>query len=373
MSIKVITEKETQLIRMLAQCTEALKATTQERDAAQAEVIEQARLCGMGGEREAALLGKVAVLAQERDALRLIERGMELTINELESSRDTYQVAADELAAENKVLRDAWSAEPVAWMRPSEEGYDSAFRDHATVVACTGNPWTGWVPLYLRPTAPEQQEEPVAEIVIDENGYLTTRFVGSYSPNSGEKLYLHPPAAPEQPLTQEDIQVLIKQVDKEWHEDDNVPDEWAERFARAIEAHIKESSRNMLDGTDPTTAVPIADLARAIEQVEKAEPVAWCVSYDGKTPYSNLSDDIEYVQNACRVVGGTAIVMPLYAYPPTAPAQPLTCAWTRDDDESSTWASSCGELWSFIDGGPDENNVAYCHHCGGKVIKEASL
>ena len=44
--------------------------------------------------------------------------------------------------------------EPVAWMRPSEEGYDSAFRDHRTVMICTGNPWTGWIPLY---TAPPQR------------------------------------------------------------------------------------------------------------------------------------------------------------------------------------------------------------------------
>ena len=41
--------------------------------------------------------------------------------------------------------------EPVAWMRPSEEGYDSAFRDHSTVMGCTGNPWTGWIPLYTTP------------------------------------------------------------------------------------------------------------------------------------------------------------------------------------------------------------------------------
>lgn len=45
--------------------------------------------------------------------------------------------------------------EPVAWMRPSKDGYDSAFRDHSTVVRCTGNPWAGWVPLY---TTPPQQE-----------------------------------------------------------------------------------------------------------------------------------------------------------------------------------------------------------------------
>lgn len=41
--------------------------------------------------------------------------------------------------------------EPVAWMRPSDEGYDSAFRDHRTIVACTGNKWEGWIPLYTHP------------------------------------------------------------------------------------------------------------------------------------------------------------------------------------------------------------------------------
>jgi hypothetical protein len=55
-----------------------------------------------------------------------------------------------------------------------------------------------------------------------------------------------------------------------------------------------------------------------------------------------------------------------------ADAQPKTCTWTLDDDESGTWASSCGELWSFIDDGPDENRVSYCHHCGGKVVKGES-
>jgi len=45
-----------------------------------------------------------------------------------------------------------------------------------------------------------------------------------------------------------------------------------------------------------------------------------------------------------------------------------TCTWALDDEESGTWASSCGELWSFIDGGPAENRVSYCHHCGGKVV-----
>ena len=72
--------------------------------------------------------------------------------------------------------------------------------------------------------------------------------------------------------------------------------------------------------------------------------------------------------------------------PLTAPARPMhkpatspawsdapTCEWKPDDSESGTWASGCGELWSFIDGGPTENRVRFCHGCGRPVVvKEQS-
>ena len=47
-----------------------------------------------------------------------------------------------------------------------------------------------------------------------------------------------------------------------------------------------------------------------------------------------------------------------------------TCTWTEQDDKDmpGTYESSCGEMWSFIDGGIKENRVTYCHHCGGKVV-----
>jgi hypothetical protein len=44
---------------------------------------------------------------------------------------------------------------------------------------------------------------------------------------------------------------------------------------------------------------------------------------------------------------------------------PRVCMWSLDDNDMGIWRSSCGELWSFIDGGPSENRVSYCHHCGG--------
>ena len=47
-----------------------------------------------------------------------------------------------------------------------------------------------------------------------------------------------------------------------------------------------------------------------------------------------------------------------------------TCTWTEQDDKDmpGTYESSCGEMWSFIEGGLKENRVTYCHYCGGKVV-----
>lgn len=58
-----------------------------------------------------------------------------------------------------------------------------------------------------------------------------------------------------------------------------------------------------------------------------------------------------------------------YAAAGAAPATKVPeCRWSLDDDESNTWMSSCGELWAFVDDGPVENRVTFCHHCGGTVV-----
>lgn len=48
---------------------------------------------------------------------------------------------------------------------------------------------------------------------------------------------------------------------------------------------------------------------------------------------------------------------------------PEICEWKQDPDYElgDTYHSSCGELWSFVDGGPKENRVSYCHNCGKSV------
>lgn len=57
-----------------------------------------------------------------------------------------------------------------------------------------------------------------------------------------------------------------------------------------------------------------------------------------------------------------------------ANAEPTGCQWTQDPDfeMGDTYHSACGDVWSFTDGGPADNNVRYCHGCGKPVtlIKE---
>jgi hypothetical protein len=161
---------------------------------------------------------------------------------------------------------------------------------------------------------------------------------------------------------------------------------------------MKQAVMLLRDGPDNHVQEAVDLLCQAIEQAGKVEPVAWVgeiaegaqLLLDKPTMW----DAVELYTHpptapaqpvlhglSLAVIGlkhfGNPIPQEWYAAAKellsTAPAQPLTCAWTLDDEESGTWASSCGELWSFIDGGPDENRVSYCHHCGGKVIKGASL
>lgn len=46
------------------------------------------------------------------------------------------------------------------------------------------------------------------------------------------------------------------------------------------------------------------------------------------------------------------------------------CQWREEDPWGpmpDTYATDCGEMWSFVDGGPAENRVKFCHRCGKPV------
>ena len=41
------------------------------------------------------------------------------------------------------------------------------------------------------------------------------------------------------------------------------------------------------------------------------------------------------------------------------------CEWREDMD--GLYATACGEVWEFIDGGPAENKARFCPYCGGAI------
>ena len=43
--------------------------------------------------------------------------------------------------------------------------------------------------------------------------------------------------------------------------------------------------------------------------------------------------------------------------------------WQSDDDSPDTWEGTCGAMWTFTDGGPKDNQQAYCPQCGGVCIE----
>jgi hypothetical protein len=40
------------------------------------------------------------------------------------------------------------------------------------------------------------------------------------------------------------------------------------------------------------------------------------------------------------------------------------CEWKQD---SGIWLTKCGRSWDFFIGGPADNDVKYCHHCGRPI------
>ena len=50
-----------------------------------------------------------------------------------------------------------------------------------------------------------------------------------------------------------------------------------------------------------------------------------------------------------------------------APLLPGTCEWAEDDN--GNWFTSCDNAFTFIDGTPSENSMAFCCYCGCKLVE----
>ena len=44
------------------------------------------------------------------------------------------------------------------------------------------------------------------------------------------------------------------------------------------------------------------------------------------------------------------------------------CEWTLDNADENIWETSCGEMFVFDTGGPEENDFIYCPFCGKRIV-----
>lgn len=52
------------------------------------------------------------------------------------------------------------------------------------------------------------------------------------------------------------------------------------------------------------------------------------------------------------------------------PKEPNTCTYTLIDDDSNIWeCSNCRDVWTFLSGTPEDNQMKYCPMCGTKIIE----
>lgn len=58
---------------------------------------------------------------------------------------------------------------------------------------------------------------------------------------------------------------------------------------------------------------------------------------------------------------------------PAVDAAPVVHGRWRQDDEDAWTCTACENVWTFLDGGPNENNANYCPMCGAKMDGEGDV
>ena len=130
------------------------------------------------------------------------------------------------------------------------------------------------------------------------------------------------------------------------------------------------------------SASDLNELARYVDRLESAVRAA--IAQPASTlectrshPHENMDELCKLRTIIARLENEKAIAQPVQ--PAAQAAQPTdaerpNCIWTEqdNDDMSGTYASDCGDMWSFTDGGVEENNVRFCQGCGKPVSSIAA-
>ena len=80
-------------------------------------------------------------------------------------------------------------------------------------------------------------------------------------------------------------------------------------------------------------------------------------------------DRVRTSTGAARADACSKAILAAIPSPPNIGEGEQVCEWWEEDE--GCWATSCGELWTFIDGGTEENRMKFCHGCGKRLkVKE---
>lgn len=176
-------------------------------------------------------------------------------------------------------------------------------------------------------------------------------------------------AAPAQPTEQRPVAWLLMESGKSMRHfvhDKQTADYWEDvrPGCKAVPLYVAPS------------ASPVAPAQQASEQPAMIAAVDWAgLALDLEQQAKRVeSKTAKRVMNAAahglRLMGAALLSQQAGS---VAESKRATCEWDLTDDENGIWESSCGETWTFIDGGPIENNMKFCHCCAGllKVADKA--
>jgi Pyruvate/2-oxoacid:ferredoxin oxidoreductase delta subunit len=118
-------------------------------------------------------------------------------------------------------------------------------------------------------------------------------------------------------------------------------------------------------------------------EYERDKNIASCMDFCPDMVYNSKDNeyDIITLEGLMRVTKGDFIIKGINGefypckpdifrktYEEVAISKMETTSWMMIDSDINLWkCSKCGEEWTFEYGGPDENNMHYCPHCGRKL------
>jgi len=142
----------------------------------------------------------------------------------------------------------------------------------------------------------------------------------------------------------------------------------AQRFAALCRAPLVAENEGLKESLESVLS-QLKERDAELARVRAGEPFGWYSAKEDDFMLDKIRKTHERLNSHTHRIGKYDLA--LYTTPPQPAAQQReSCTWTEQDDKDmpGTYESSCGEMWSFIDGGVKENRVTYCHHCGGKVV-----